>query len=457
MSPKEMVVEEVVKTDFAAAEVHYKNFCAGCHGEQMQAFVDRQWKKGNSQEQIFASIKQGIPDDGMPAYDTAFTDQEIMNLAAYIRSGIAKTDQFKFGEIKLTSNIVATDEVTIELDTMVYNVEVPWSMQVLKDGTMFYTERQGTLTMLKPDKTKVAITGVPAVRNRGQGGLLEIELHPDFENNQMLFLSYSKMKMVDGKEMGTTAVIKAKLSGNALTNVEEIFEALPYKPTAHHYGCKLEFDKNGYLFISVGERGFEKEHPQFLDNHCGKVHRIKIDGTIPEDNPFVNSPGSIKSIYTYGNRNPQGLAVNPVDGKLWESEHGPRGGDEVNLMKPGHNYGWPVISYGINYNGTTFTDKTALEGMDQPITYFVPSIAASGMTFVNSDRYPMWKGNILLGSLRFNYLHRLVMKGDEVVKQELMLKNIGRMRDVTQGRDGYIYVSVERPGAIYKLKPKVRS
>lgn len=442
----------VAAVDFTRAEKNYKNYCSGCHGEQMQAFVDRQWKHGSEASQIFASIKNGITVDGMPSYDTTFTDEEVNELVAYIQTGIANVDKYKPSGEKLAENPSPTEEYSILVEPVVTDLEVPWSIQVLEDGTMFYTERKGSLTMVKPDQSKVEIKGVPAVRNRGQGGLLEVELHPNFATNKMLFLSYSKMKTIDGRDLSTTVVISAILLGDELTQVKEIFEALPYRPTTHHYGCKLEFDKNGYLFISVGERGFEKENPQFLDNHGGKIHRIKIDGSIPEDNPFVNAHNVVKSIYCFGNRNPQGLALNPMTGDLWENEHGPRGGDEVNLILPGKNYGWPVISYGINYNGTTITNLTEMEGMEQPATYYVPSIAASGMVFVTSDKFAKWKGNLLVGSLRFNYVDRVVLNGKKVEKREIMLKNVGRLRDIHQGKDGYIYIATERPGTISRLK-----
>lgn len=444
----------VASVDFTRAEANYKNYCSGCHGEQMQAFVDRKWKNGTEPHQLFASIKDGISEGGMPAYDTTFTDQELNELVAYIQTGLANVDLYKNDVSVKLENPCQTEEYQIEVVPVVEGLEIPWSVQVLSDGTILYTERKGSLSMLKPGQEKIEIQGVPKVRNAGQGGLLEVELHPDFDKNKMLFLSYAKGKTENGKELSTTAVVSAILEGHELKDVKEIFEALPYRPTTHHYGSKLEFDSKGHLFISVGERGFEKENPQFLDNHGGKVHRINIDGSIPEDNPFVNSPGAMKSIYCYGNRNPQGLAINPYTDELWENEHGPRGGDEVNLIKPGKNYGWPVISYGINYNGTVLTNKTEMPGMEQPATYYVPSIATSGLVFVTSDTYKKWKGNLLVGSLRFNYLDRVILDGTKVTRREIMLKNVGRLRDVHQGRDGFIYLATERPGTISKLLVK---
>ncbi len=445
--------KDTLANSLAVAQKNYVNYCAGCHGEKMDAFVDRKWKHGNSNEAIFTSIKKGIKKDGMPSYKKIFSAAEINGLVAYIQDGIANREKYDFKDDKLTTNIVQTEDYTIRLDTMVYGIEVPWGMAFLKDGSILYTERKGDLTLLQPNKNKVIIKGVPSVKNKGQGGLLDVELHPNFENNNTIYLSYSKEKKIDGKDMTTSAVVKAKLVGDALTEMVEIFEALPYQETNHHYGCRLEFDNSGYLFISVGDRGNEKKNPQSLTNALGKIHRVKDDGSIPSDNPFLNNLDAVKTIYCYGNRNPQGLAFNPFDNQIWENEHGPRGGDEINIIKAGHNYGWPIISYGINYNGTTFTNKTTKDGMDQPIVYWIPSIAPSGMVFVKGDRYPAWKGNVLSGSLRFNYIQRSVVQGDKIIKEEPILKKVGRLRDVQIGQDGYIYIAVENPGAIYKLVP----
>jgi glucose/arabinose dehydrogenase len=214
------------------------------------------------------------------------------------------------------------------------------------------------------------------------------------------------------------------------------------------------FDKDGFLFVAIGERGRRDDYPQFLDNDLGKIHRLNDDGTVPIDNPFYNTPNANKSIYSYGHRNPQGLCYNPVTNKIYDNEHGPRGGDEVNLVESGKNYGWPVITYGINYIGTKITDLTHQEGMEQPIRYWVPSIATCGMEIVTSDKYPAWEGNILSGSLKYNYLHRDVFdENDQLIKEEKLFPDIGRMRSIEQCADGYIYFGVEEPGKIYRIVP----
>ena len=215
----------------------------------------------------------------------------------------------------------------------------------------------------------------------------------------------------------------------------------------------MQFAKDGYLYFSVGERGNEKENPQSLSNDHGKIHRIKDDGSIPKDNPFVDTPGAKPSIWSYGHRNPQGAVINPATGVLWENEHGPRGGDEINIIVKGKNYGWPLVSYGINYNGIPITNKTTMEGIEPPILYWIPSIGPSGMAFVKGDRYKGWKGNLLVGSLRFKYLNLCRLKGNKVISEEILFKNIGRVRDVRMAPDGFIYMSVENPGTVYKLVP----
>jgi glucose/arabinose dehydrogenase len=326
-------------------------------------------------------------------------------------------------------------------------------MAFLPNGDMLVTERSGKFYRVTKGKSLQIISGVPEVLNEGQGGLMDVELHPDFKNNNLIYLSYSKPQKNTNEVLSTTAVMRAVLKGNEIVQQKIIYEALPYEKTKHHYGCRLEFGKDGYLYFSVGDRGNQNKNPQDISNSLGKIHRIKDDGSIPADNPFVNTPNAVASIYSYGHRNPQGLALNPQTGEIWSNEHGPRGGDEVNLITKGANYGWPVISYGISYDATTFTKKTQMESMEQPLLYWVPSIAPSGMAFVKGGKYKSWEGDALIGSLRFNYLNLCKIKDNKIVSEEILLKNIGRMRDVRVSPDGYIYVAVEKPGAIFRLVP----
>ena len=432
---------------------NYKSFCGGCHGEKMDAFADRKWKYGSSREDLFKGIKHGYADGGMPAYDSAFNDKEIYALADYIIEGIKNRERYDFKNVPKPENLFISETQKVKLDTIFRGVESCWGLAFLPNNEMLVTEKSGRLFRVKKDRSKQVISGVPGVSNDGQGGLMDVILHPDFKKNSIIYISYSAVKKEGATVLATTAIMRAKLTGNKLADQQIIFEALPYSRTRHHYGSRMVFGRDGLLYFSVGERGNEKENPQTTSNDLGKIHRIKDDGSIPADNPFVNTPGAKASIFSYGHRNPQGITIDPTTGLLWSHEHGPRGGDEINIPVAGKNYGWPTISYGINYNGKTITDKTAMPGMEQPLLYWIPSIAPSGMAFVQGNRYKGWKGDLLVGSLRFKYLNRCQVKDGKIVKEELLLKNIGRLRDVRMGPDGYIYVAVENPGYIFKLIP----
>ncbi|RDK87056.1 PQQ-dependent sugar dehydrogenase [Marinirhabdus gelatinilytica] len=333
-------------------------------------------------------------------------------------------------------------------EKVVDNLDNPWGMTWLPDGSMLVTEKDGRLLHFK-DGTKTEIQNVPKVYNRGQGGLLDITLHPNYAANGWIYFTYASE---EGEGSGgNTKLSRAQLKGGALTQIEDLYKATPNTTRGQHFGSRIEFDNEGYLYFAIGERGARDVNPQDITRDGGKVYRLHDDGSIPKDNPFVGKEG-LDAIYTYGNRNPQGMAIHPTSGKIWIHEHGPKGGDEINILEKGANYGWPVVSYGVNYSGTKFTDKTEMEGMTQPIYYWVPSIAPCGMDFVTSDKYPDWKGRLLVGSLKFNYVELLKLKGDEVIDREKIAVDIGRVRNVKEAPDGYIYIAVEGDG-IYKMVP----
>jgi glucose/arabinose dehydrogenase len=335
----------------------------------------------------------------------------------------------------------------------------PWSMAFLPGGDMLVTERPGRLRIVRDGALRPEpVPGVPEVFAQGQGGLLDVALHPDFATNRLVYLSYSK-PVGDGS---TTAVVRGRLEGDRLQEVEEIFEA--DTRGRGHYGSRLAFDADGYLFITVGERqvpstGNLEAHPaQDPSNHHGTVNRIHDDGRVPEDNPFVGQPGHRPEIWSYGHRNPQGLVVNPETGDVWATEHGPQGGDELNLIRPGHNYGWPVVGYGVNYRtGLAIHEGTHREGMEPPVHFWVPSIATSGLLLYTGDRFPEWRGNLFVGGLAGEQIARLTLDGREVVAEETLLHGHGRVRDIRQGPDGYIYVAIEdrsgEPTPIVRLEP----
>lgn len=326
----------------------------------------------------------------------------------------------------------------------------PWGFVFLPDNAMLINEKEGKMILFKDGK-KTNIEGVPEVYNRGQGGLLDLVLHPKYKENGWLYFTYASSEGEgDG---GNTALMRAKLKDNKLIEKQLLYKAGPNTTKGQHFGSRIVFDNEGYLYFSAGERGERDINPQDISRDNGKIYRLNDDGTIPQDNPFIDTPNAKPAIYCYGNRNPQGLVLNPFNGEIWEHEHGPKGGDEINIIKAGANYGWPVISYGINYIGTKFTDITEKDGMEQPIHYWDPSIAPSGMAFISSDNYPGWKGDLLVGSLKFEYLDKCVLKDGKVIKEERLLDGLGRVRTVNQGPDGYIYVGIENLG-IVKLLPK---
>jgi glucose/arabinose dehydrogenase len=326
-------------------------------------------------------------------------------------------------------------------------------MTFLPDGSMLVTERGGTLRRIVDGQLlSEPVSNVPEVFARGQGGLLDVALHPDYASNGWIYLSYSEPDD-DGAH---TSIMRSKLEGNSLVQNEVIFRATPKTTRGHHFGSRFAFDNDGYLYFTIGDRG-QRDDAQLLNSYAGKTFRIKDDGSIPADNPFVGQAGANPEIFTYGNRNQQGIVKNPVTGEIWAHEHGPRGGDEVNILRAGNNYGWPVISFGINYDGTVITPDTARVGMEQPVNYWLPSIGASGMTFVTGDTYPGWAPGehltLMSGSLALRFLQRSVYNGNVLVKEENLLENIGRVRDVRQAPDGYIYLMTENDGVIHRLIP----
>mgnify|MGYP000456646242 FL=1 len=352
---------------------------------------------------------------------------------------------------KHKSIVIAEDPTTIDYTTevVVPKLDIPWGFVFLPDGALLITEKAGKLIHFK-DGVKTNIDGLPEVYLRGQGGLMDIELHPNYSENGWLYITYSSS---DGEgEGGNTALIRAQLIDTKLTSVERLYKAEPNSKRGQHFGSRIEFDKDGYLYFSIGDRGNRDVNPQDITRDCGKIYRINDDGSIPNNNPFLEFPGAKTAIYSYGHRNPQGMICHPDTGEIWVHEHGPRGGDEINRIKKGKNFGWPLISYGINYSGTSFTDDTYLPGMEQPLFYWVPSIAPSGMAYVTSDVYKDWKNNLLIGSLKFEYIERLVLENNKVVKREKILEGMGRVRNVRQGIDGYVYASLEGVG-IVKIIP----
>ncbi len=439
----------VIQSDAAG---NYQKFCAGCHGANLEKFAAKAWMDEEGTSSAFSSIKFGIETIGMPSFQKTFSDAEIEELATYVKKGIPE-DRSKLKPAVTPGGIIESEVQKFTVDTVVSGLNVPWGMAFLPNGDMLISERSGSLHIFSKGKLSPPVEGLPPIMAIGQGGLLDICLHPDYDKNGWIYFSYSALNTQSRKPIGNTAIMRARLKGNSLYDQQVIYKGTPETDRNYHFGCKIAFDGKGHIFFGNGDRGQHFDFPQKLDNSNGKIHRLNDDGSVPSDNPFVNTPGAIPSIYSYGHRNPQGTCIHPLTGELWVSEHGPRGGDELNIIKPGLNYGWPVISYGINYDGTILTPDIEKEGMEQPVFYWIPSIGPCGMTFVTGDRYKNWKYNLLLGSLPLKHLERVVIKNNSVLHREELLEGIGRVRNVVMSPDGYIYLSIETPGKILRLIP----
>lgn len=351
------------------------------------------------------------------------------------------------------ANPVVTEKNSMRYEVVVDGLSHPWSMAFLPDGGMLVTERSGSLRLVnRQGELEVQpIEGLPFIEGHGQGGLLDVVLHPDFKHNRWVYFSYAE---ADGRDHGTT-VARGRLEKDRLEQVEIIFRMAPKTPARRHFGSRLVFDAQGQLYITLGDRG-DRPRAQDLNDHAGSIIRVNDDGTVPQDNPFIGKANALKEIYSYGHRNIQGAALHPESGKLWIHEHGPQGGDEINIPAPGANHGWPVITYGVNYViGTKIGEGTKKKGMVQPVHYWVPSIAPSGMAFYTGDRFPNWQGNLFVGSLKFQQLVRLELDGESITHEERMLSGtLGRIRDVRQGPDGYLYLLTDEDnGKLIRLLP----
>lgn len=353
-------------------------------------------------------------------------------------------------------DVIATEKAKFKVEVVADGLSHPWCLAKLPDGRFLVTERSGPVRVITPEGGLLPpIEGTPEVRAQGQGGMLDIELHPDYAENGWIYLAYS---VADG-DNGHTKIVRGRLKDNAFVDQEVIFDPPSDEFTKgnNHFGCRIVFDDKGYLFFSIGDRGGPTNPgnaAQNLDLIAGKTHRIHDDGRIPEDNPFFSRGGSALTIWTYGNRNAQGMKIHPKTGVVWQTEHGPRGGDELNIIEKGKNYGWPIVSYGINYSGTKFTDKTEAPGMEPPVIEWTPSIGVAGMDFYFGDKFPEWNGNLFVTGLAHQKAIRLEIDGqNKVTHQEMILEGSGRLRDVRSFDDGFLYLVYDNPGKVVRLVP----
>lgn len=347
------------------------------------------------------------------------------------------------------TEVISSEKTSFQIDTLFSELENPWGLTWLPDGRMLVNERKGEILVFDGDVyTGEQLQGFPLTYVRGQSGLLDIQLHPDYEENGWIYVTYAK----PGEGGGSTTLIRFKLDGNQITNLEELYQTQPLSNSGVHFGSRIIFDNDGYLYFSTGERGL-KENSQNLSNDMGKIHRLHDDGRIPADNPFVNEPGAKPSIWSYGHRNVQGMVYDRENDRIYATEHGPRGGDELNLVEKGKNYGWPVITYGIDYSGEIISDLTHKEGMEQPVHYWTPSIATCGLLLYTGDQFPAWKGNLFAGALALTHIARVELENGRYIHEEKLLERFGRVRQIAQSPDGYIYVLTEGPGMLLKLVP----
>jgi glucose/arabinose dehydrogenase len=380
-------------------------------------------------------------------------------------SALAVAGVLALGAAAASAQVYESQVYDFRVVSVAEGLENPWGMAWLPNGDMLVTEKAGRVRIVRDGRLLAEpVAGVPAVRNVGQGGLQDVAVHPDFASNGLLYLSFAKPNE-DGSE-GVTTVVRGRFENDRLTNVEEIFEAQAWNGSPGHYGARMAFDGNGYLFVTSGDRmapstGDLMAHPaQDRSNHQGVIVRLHDDGRVPDDNPFVGRDGVLPEIWSYGHRNPQGLAFHPETGELWATEHGPQGGDELNHIRPGANFGWPVIGYGANYRtGTAIHGNTHREGMEQPAAFWVPSIAPSGLMTYNGDKFPEWRGNVFAGGLSAQHqrLSRVTLEGTTVTGREPLLAGEYRIRDVREGPDGYIYIATDNrvglPTPIIRLEP----
>ena len=367
---------------------------------------------------------------------------------------LARRGQVQFN--KPTDSVTTRSQLhDFQVNTWVGGLKEPYSLAFLNPDLAVVTEKRGHAFLIEKGKLAARpLLGLPAIDNASQAGLYDVVPHPDHARNGWVYLAFADPKKdADGKPVSLTRIIRGRIKDGALIDQETVYQARPehyIKAGGVHFGGRIAFDRQGFLFFTIGERG-QGPHAQDITRPNGKVHRIHDDGRVPADNPFVKNPEACATIWSYGHRNPQGLAVHPATGEIYDLEHGPRGGDEVNLVRKGLNYGWPVISYGMNYDGTTLTDLTSKEGMEQPVTYWVPSIAPCGANFYAGDLFPKWRNQLFVASLAAQELRRLEISGGKLVAQEVLFKELGRIRHVVAGPDGAIYVLL--PERVARLAP----
>ncbi len=438
----------------------YKTYCAGCHGARLEGsaagtLIKTDWNYGRGKGALIKNITFGIPGTEMAAWNKILNHDEINAVADFV---IAAQDTAPSARRTIPRQI-NTEEYILNVEQIVSDgLATPWAIEFVDETHILISERAGNLRwLINGELDTQAIKGLPPTFAESTGGYMDIALDPDYVENGWVYLAYSHTDGdLNNKEApAMTKIVRAKIKGHQWTEEQTLFEVPDslLVVRGNRWGCRFLFDKEGLLYFTIGDMA-QAMDSQDLGKATGKVFRIHSDGTIPEDNPFVNKDGALPAIFTFGNRNVQGIDQHPVTGEIWATEHGPMGGDELNILQKGRNYGWPVITYGIDYSGEIVSEKTHQKGMEQPVTQWTPSIAVCPITFSTSPLFPKWQNNLLVGALAYEELRRLVIGGEEVIKQEMILKNFGRVRDIKISPDGAIYVVLNSPDMILRITPE---
>lgn len=413
-------------------------------GGRAGSLLDDTWMYGGADDKLLESIRDGRADAGMPSFKATLSDVEVRGLLLLIRTNAT---QAKGRPATLATpvvdGVVKTTKQNFRIETLTDALETPWGLAFLPDGKLLITERPGRLRIWDNGKLSEPVAGIPTVWTRQDGGLFDVEVHPKYAQNGWIYLAFAEPRETN---RSMTTIIRGRIKDNKWVDQEYIYRAPDelFTQVNFHYGLRFIFDRDGHLFYSLGDHG-KPDSAQDLSQPTGKIHRVNDDGSIPKDNPFVNRAGALGSIWSYGHRNPEGFHFAP-NGTLWSTEHGPSGGDEVNIIQKGRNYGWPVISWGMMDNGLP-TETTAKPGMEQPVAHWEPSPGIAPVLVYNGSKYPAWKGNVLVGFMGHEELRRLTVNGTRVTAQEVLFKGLGRVRDFVLGPDGLLYVALANPGA----------
>jgi len=438
----------------------YKTYCAGCHGASLQGntaakLIKTDWKYGRDRGAIIRNIKFGIKSTEMIGFGKILKDDDINSIADFVIA----SQKVPPDAIRAIPNRLITKDYALKVEKLVTkDISTPWGIEFVDEHRALITERSGGIRWMVDGKLDPQpIKGLPKTYAQNTGGYMDIALDPNYAKNGWAYFAFSQSigNSADKNAKGMTKVVRGKIEDHQWTNEQTLFEVPDSLkvPGGNRWGCRLLFDKEGYLYFSIGDmaRAGDSQDP---GKPSGKVFRINPDGSIPKDNPFVEKKGALPAIFTIGNRNVQGISIHPVTGQIWATEHGPMGGDELNILKKGANYGWPLITYGVDYSGDIVSNDTQRVGMEQPVVQWTPSIAVCPAEFVTSDLFSKWKNNLLVGALAFEEIRRLVIENNKVTKQEIILKGVGRVRDLKMGPDGALYVLLNNPDMVLRISPE---